>query len=444
MRKISSKLILPAIAAAGAVTGGLFSSSAKADFTLVLSGPVTGSGDSVYTLSVENNGPTGAQNTGTQLDGFQMTVATAGTSTATALVVKFEPVSGTVTNDANILGEPANGQSASAYMQYGSTAAANLGTFMNQGGYTSAFSLATVVSAQSASGPFTTDSSMANNNDWESVPSKHVTQTVNPNFSNLHSLEIAGTQSNYPDNTFFAPIVNIVVPTGVGFTINGQVGGNSGTAQNYAATVTGSGGGGGGSTYPIIVLKASPGNTGGQITNGAAGTTAAPQGTYTVGAATSTLTVSGGNSVYSAGFIHSITAGTNAGFTTVAGFTPTTDTEIFLLKISDTANGASPSAADITQIDADINNASAGNSGVVASPAASSPLANLGGTAWNIELTFASPVAPNTDFGFNFAGETNIAGVTVTDIAAVPEPASAGLLLVGGLGLLARRRRSAN
>jgi hypothetical protein len=142
---------------------------------------------------------------------------------------------------------------------------------------------------------------------------------------------------------------------------------------------------------------------------------------------------------YSPGFINGLTAGVNQGYTATGGFLAA-DLEIYLLNIK--TGGNDPTSADESQLASDIT---ADNSGVVATLVTDPNLVNLGGIAWDIELKFSSPVNPNGDLGFNFSGETNLAGgaITVTDIAAIPEPATAGLLMVGGLGLLARRRRSA-
>ena len=78
-------------------------------------------------------------------------------------------------------------------------------------------------------------------------------------------------------------------------------------------------------------------------------------------------------------------SGNQAGYAGVGTFNPTTDTEIFLLKLSS-------SAAAGTLI-TDINGTSGQTGGLVAS-AVLSALANYEGIAWDVELTAFSPATP--------------------------------------------------
>jgi hypothetical protein len=400
-----------------------------ADFVVTLSGPVTGTGAGagfqVYTASVLNNGLNG---TGTNLLAYNAT-ATMTSAGVFHMDTTFD-LDQDGANDVNITGDsqfykgptstpPTTDPYASATKAY---------TFSRVASPTFVLAAANGVQANSTAPDFLSknyNSGVAFNPVWTSLTSFTVAEGS------------ALTGGGSADNTTAIKFFNIAVPTGATFTLSGYAGGTSGPQSQF--TISNSSGPT--PTYPIIVLKTSAGsNTGGAITPGNAGTTANPQGTF-VPSGTS-LTVTGGGGSYMAGFIYNLTAGTTAGNVQTAGFTGT-DTNIYLLNIK--VAGSDPTLAQENTIIADINNVAAGNTGVVASLVAAN-LTSLGGvvSAWDIELTLANPAAQNGVFGFNFAGETNVSGVTVTDIAAVPEPATAGLLLVGGLGLLARRRRSAN
>lgn len=408
MRKISKKLALPVIAAAGAVMGGW--STAHAGFTNVLSAPTVSGGFQIYTVSTQNTGG----GTGTKLAGFDVTVTTSGG--AFLKMDNSQDLGDGLGAFDGILDVNITGNTGSAYGPAVRAFGSNFGTFARMGG-----------------GALAGDAENGVNDSLSSPTWSSDLHAGGPTavYSSLTKLEIAQASiSGGAAATVAVKFINIVVPTGTTFTVNGQVGGDQGSAQTFSLSSPSAG-----PTGPIVLLQAAtPTNTGGKITNGAAGTPAAPQGNYTpLGAATSTLTVTGAANVYSAGFIKTLTAGTNAGYTATGGFSGG-NLEIYLLHLSS-------SAAD-AQLVADING---NNTGVVASLAANDPtVANLGGIAWDIELKFAAPGAgENGNFGFNFAGDSNATGITVTDIAAVPEPATAGLLLVGGLGLLARRRRTA-
>ena len=54
--------------------------------------------------------------------------------------------------------------------------------------------------------------------------------------------------------------------------------------------------------------------------------------------------------------------------------------------------------------------------------------------------TIAPPSADNF-LDFDLTKETTVAGLVVTDIAVVPEPASLGMLGLAGLALVVRRTR---
>lgn len=66
----------------------------------------------------------------------------------------------------------------------------------------------------------------------------------------------------------------------------------------------------------------------------------------------------------------------------------------------------------------------------------------IGGITYDKLLQFNNTVATNDFFAFDFNSLNGGAGVSINNIAVVPEPATFGLLTVGGLALLARRRRA--
>jgi hypothetical protein len=423
MRKNTKKLVLPAIAAAGAVMGAV--QMASADYVVTLSAAHTSASFDFYTLSVINNG---GNSSGTLISGADVTISmnTAGQFLKVDTSQDLGTGSGYSFDghpDVNLTGS----QNAGTYKKFApppsSTSviatktvnqdsfSSNVGTFVETGqaGLTADFENGIKDSTKS----------------WSTDANGGVLATA---YSSLSSLEVvvANTGGGVSDASK-SQFVNVVVPHGDKFTVTGSVGGpavGGGTFQTNFSTTNGTSGGG--NVLPVVVLSAtSPSGVGSQLV-----------GTYTP-STSPTLTVvnNGAPGEYFPGFIHSLTGTPNAGLTAITGFTGG-DVEKFLLKLS--------SSADDTALVADIN-ANNANTTLTASLASTdSSLANLGGTAWDIELTEKSGAPANGFFGFNLAGDTNAPGITVTDVAAVPEPATVGLLLVGGLGLLARRRRSAN
>jgi hypothetical protein len=146
------------------------------------------------------------------------------------------------------------------------------------------------------------------------------------------------------------------------------------------------------------------------------------------------------------------------GFTTattgsvaVAGFNPTTDTEIYALKLS---QGGTPIATSnttlLSAIASDINGGNGNNvsSGVTASLVTGVFSSLFPG--YDILLTsngFTAGAGGTAELGFDFStggGEQNAAddGITVTGVAAVPEPATAAGIVLGTAGLLLGRRRN--
>jgi hypothetical protein len=113
------------------------------------------------------------------------------------------------------------------------------------------------------------------------------------------------------------------------------------------------------------------------------------------------------------------------------------DLEVYALKLD--VGTTRPSASQDSSIAAAIN---ANSTGVTASVLAGGPFASEF-PGYDIALTSAGNLGSSTDnlLAFDFSQETAVPGVTVTDIAAVPEPATAAGVLLGASGLLLGRRK---
>jgi len=385
MRNTSKKLALSAIAAGAAALSAAGVAKADFVFNVVTSASTYIAGDTDYVLKAKNDGNNG---TGTMLQSTDTTMTVISGGPMVVDWTHINPSTDTYASplDADVVG---------AVTAFG---AGSHGTFSGFG----TWNVATV----QENGVNDTNAVA-----WMTDPNKtgSATQTVPARYSTMTSLEVAGfaTGGVPATSTLGANYANVLVPTADMVRVVVSAAGTTGNF--YTATFT-LGTSVGPTTTPIISL-----------------TTSAPAG---YGSALAGLTVTGSNGKYMPAII---AAGGQAGYSQVSGFSPSTDSpEIFLLKLS--------SAADDATIIADINTQN-NVTGLVASAPAGA-FTNMMGIAWDVELTVTNPGAlGNGIIGFNLA---NAAGIseTVSQVLAVPEPATLGLLALGGIGLLARRRRA--
>jgi hypothetical protein len=149
------------------------------------------------------------------------------------------------------------------------------------------------------------------------------------------------------------------------------------------------------------------------------------------------LHVVGSNGAYVPAFDHSVN---NAiGQAEVIGFVPANDNETYGLKLVGLSSDAPTAAAQIATIITDIN---AGLGGVTALVPTSDVAAIFPGYQIELKGNIGNLTADQS-LGFDFTQETNVAGITVSDVAAVPEPASIAGLVLGASMLLGRRKRTA-
>jgi hypothetical protein len=203
--------------------------------------------------------------------------------------------------------------------------------------------------------------------------------------------------------------------------------------------------GGGPTTHNIVSLTSATqtgGNYGVQLASGQGNN----QATFNPGTNAPLITVvNHGAGVYTSGAANNVNggAGDATDFTGVTGFLAG-DQEVYALKLK--VGGATPTSTQINTIVTDISGQTGDGVSTVASlltPSAGLPtqIAALF-PGYDLLLSVAAGSGSTTPFlGFDFSQETNVAGVTVTDIGAVPEPASAAMLLIGSSGLLLGRRK---
>jgi hypothetical protein len=214
------------------------------------------------------------------------------------------------------------------------------------------------------------------------------------------------------------PFASVVVPVGTTFTVHGGIGGNTGGTVYFGQIITA------GAVGPTSSLTISVSGT-------------VPGSSNEIGP----VTLSGSNGKYVPVTTSVPSAAQTTGYLPVNTFTPDNDNEIYGLDGVKTA-GTGTLSQFITDLSAALT-LSTGVGAIAEAPTgAAAGLLTAAGD--NIELVIPSADAPNVTpqiLAYNLANYTANGTWTITSITVVPEPASIGAMLLGGVGLLSRRRR---
>ncbi len=187
--------------------------------------------------------------------------------------------------------------------------------------------------------------------------------------------------------------------------------------------------------HTIIALTNASGGTvfGTLLTNAASPTAGSATATFNPNAPLANrINVLGSNGSYVPGYANNVGGGDTGGggdatdTVEATGWNPATDTEIYAMKLL--VGGEAPTPAQINRIISDINNSN--NGLAVTASGNNGALAGLF-SGYQILISTSGVGATGDEYlAWDFSLETNVVGVTVEDIAAIPEPSSA-LLSVG-------------
>jgi len=159
------------------------------------------------------------------------------------------------------------------------------------------------------------------------------------------------------------------------------------------------------------------------------------------------ISITGHNGSYTVGNTGAnASTGTTTGFTLTSVWNPLTDSEVYALKIDQNGTPVPVGGSLAQQIATDMDGTGKA-SNVSASAIVPGSTAALLFPGYEVLLTstggFGGANANGQSWlGVDFSQDTNTPGLTVTEIAAVPEPATAAGIVLGAAGLLLGRRKS--
>jgi len=438
MRIVTKKTLKtagPALAAA--VFSTLLSGPmAHAGFTVTILGPYTdteNSADQVYVATALNTGAATSSNvTGSDLAALDVTITT---SVAMGIDVEQAGSGNFATYTANVDGTTnnASGPDAGSKPVFGDGAG---GTFIGVGedlfasnphapsaAFDPTFNNSAYLTVGGTQDVYTNSNVGAASPTTSNYTGQKLStfdpafQPVNPGTTNngdVTALEVVDSASSGSGvvlaSQFAVPFANIVVPKGATGTVSGLIGGDVGL------------------NVPFSVTFGTPVSTGGPTLSL---TSSAPTGSTEIG---SGITISGQHGSYVPTPVLVPSAAQTNGYLEVSGFTPSTDPEVYALTATP-GTGENLSAL-IAELNTAVSSADTGAQAVAITPT----IANLFPTA-DIEVDIPGADGSNPAFlAYNLTGDST--GPKITAIGVVPEPTGIGFLVVGGLGLLARRRRA--
>lgn len=438
MRSTSKKKMQVASALVAAAFGGwLAVPAAHAGFNIAVVGPFVdteNSADQIYVATAVNEGTGGAftestGNSGSFLDGLQVVVSTSA-APAIDLTGSSSKYTANVDGSVSVSGGPDTGNQPIFGDGTG-------GTFIGVGNENTAagsdqapdeaFNEATTASATNNwVTSLGTTGVYLNSNVNGATPNNASgkASTLDPAFQNpltlgvstnntISALEVdevatPGTGSGEGNvlDTQAVPFANIVVANGTTGSVSGVLGGDLGKPVIFSVNF------GAASTVTAVTTLS--------VTNSAPST----------GTLIGTIAMSGHNGSYVPMSIAVTGAAQTDGYLQVGGFTAG-DEEIYAL----TVTGAT--SATIGDLNAALSAADPGAQAIAITPT----IANLFPGA-TIELDVPGTGLANPDFlAYDLAGSGET-GLAITNIGVVPEPTGIGFLILGGLGLVARRRRA--